>query len=131
MSRFEKICETERKTQTEVAREAILYYMEHFEAETLDKREARLEKRMKAMEDRLAGLHMKTSTELALMQMRTSIDVGLIYEAVYFNFGKEAAKAFPAFYKHTIGRLKKKRDDEEDRNTIGKLISDLYKRDER
>lgn len=129
MERFEKICELEGKTQTEVAREAMLYYIEHFEAEKLDRRESKLEKRMKAMEDRLAGLHMKTATELALIQMRTAIDVGLIYEAVYFNFGKEAPKAFPAFYKHTVSRLKKKRDDQEDRTEIAKLISELYRRD--
>jgi len=70
------------------------------------------------------------SQELAMMQMRTSIDVGLIYEAVFYNFGKEAENAFKAFHKHTINRLKWKRDDHEDKNTISKLISDLYKRDD-
>jgi len=64
------------------------------------------------------------------MQMRTAIDVGLIYEALYFNFGNEAAKAFPAFHKHAINRLKRKRDDQEDRITISQLINSLYKRDD-
>jgi len=130
MDRFERVCEMENKTNAELARSAILYYLEHYEAEKLDERESKLERRMKAMEDRLAGLHMKTAKELAMMQMRTSIDVGLIYEAVYFNFGAEAEKAFKAFHKHTINRLKWKRDDDEDKKTIGKLISDLYKRDD-
>jgi uncharacterized protein YaaN involved in tellurite resistance len=120
----------ENKTNADVARSAILYYLEHYEAEKLDERESKLERRMKAMEDRLAGLHMKTAKELAMMQMRTSIDVGLIYEAVFYNFGAEAEKAFKAFHKHTINRLKWKRDDDEDKTTIGKLISDLYKRDD-
>jgi hypothetical protein len=130
MDRFERVCEMENKTNAELARSAILYYLEHYEAEKLDERESKLERRMKAMEDRLAGLHMKTAKELAMMQMRTSIDVGLIYEAVFYNFGAEAEKAFKAFHKHTINRLKWKRDDDEDKKTIGKLISDLYKRDD-
>ena len=130
MDRFERVCEMENKTNADVARSAILYYLEHYEAEKLDERESKLERRMKAMEDRLAGLHMKTAKELAMMQMRTSIDVGLIYEAVFYNFGAEAEKAFKAFHKHTINRLKWKRDDDEDKKTIGKLISDLYKRDD-
>jgi hypothetical protein len=130
MDRFERVCEMENRTNAELARSAILYYLEHYEAEKLDERESKLERRMKAMEDRLAGLHMKTAKELAMMQMRTSIDVGLIYEAVFYNFGAEAEKAFKAFHKHTINRLKWKRDDDEDKKTIGKLISDLYKRDD-
>ena len=130
MERFNGVCKKEGRTNAELARAAILYYLDHYEAEQLDQRETKLEKRIRAMEDRLAGLHMKTSSELAIMQMRTSIDVGLIYEALYFNFGKEAEKAFPAFHKHTINRLKRKRDDKEDRDIISKLISDLYKRDQ-
>lgn len=130
LERLNHICEQENKPTADIVRQAILYYMDHYETEKLDRREARLERRMKAMEDRLAGLHMKTAKELAMIQMRTSIDVGLIYEAVYFNFGKEAEKAFRAFHKHTINRLKWKRDDHEDKNTITKLISDLYKRDD-
>ena len=130
MERFNGVCKKEGQTNAELARAAILYYLDHYEAEQLDQRETKLEKRMRAMEDRLAGLHMKTSSELAIMQMRTSIDVGLIYEAVYFNFGKEAEKAFPAFHKHAINRLKRKRDDQEDRITISQLISSLYKKDD-
>ena len=130
MERFNGVCKKEGRTNAELARAAILYYLDHYEAEQLDQRETKLEKRMRAMEDRLAGLHMKTSSELAIMQMRTSIDVGLIYEAVYFNFGKEAEKAFPAFHKHAINRLKRKRDDQEDRITISQLISSLYKKDD-
>lgn len=130
MERFDRICKKEGKTNAELGRAAILYYIDHYETEQLDQRESKLERRMKAMEDRLAGLHMKTAKELAMMQMRTSIDVGLIYEAVFYNFGAEAEKAFKAFHKHTINRLKWKRDDDEDKTTISKLISDLYKRDD-
>ena len=128
--RLDSICRAEGKTQAEIVRQALLFYLDAVEVGQTDKRETKLEKRLKAMEDRLAGLQMKTSTELALMQMRTAIDVGLIYEALYFNFGKEAEKAFPAFHKHAINRLKRKRDDQEDRITISQLISSLYKRDE-
>lgn len=129
LARFNSICRSEGKTQAQVVRQALLFYLDSVEVGQTDNRESKLEKRMKAMEDRLAGLHMKTATELALIQMRTAIDVGLIYEAVYFNFGKEAPKAFPAFYKHTVSRLRKKRDDQEDRTEIAKLISELYRRD--
>jgi uncharacterized protein YaaN involved in tellurite resistance len=130
LERLNRICEEENKPTADIVRQAILYFMDHREADKLDQRETKLERRMKAMEDRLAGLHMKTAKELAMMQMRTSIDVGLIYEAVFYNFGAEAEKAFKAFHKHTINRLKWKRDDDEDKKTIGKLISDLYKRDD-
>lgn len=58
-NKFEQFCRTEGRTKTEVAREAILYYMKVRQAEQLDEREAALEKRFHKMENRLAGLLVK------------------------------------------------------------------------
>jgi len=58
-NKFEQLCRTEGKTKTEVARKAILYYMEAKEADLVDERESALEKRFHKMENRLAGLLVK------------------------------------------------------------------------
>jgi len=58
-NKFEQLCRVEGKTKTEVAREAILYYMGAKEAEAINERESELEQRFHKMENRLAGLLVK------------------------------------------------------------------------
>jgi len=58
-NKFEQFCRMEGRTKTEVARDAILYYMKTKEAERLDEHQAAIEKRFHKMENRLAGLLVK------------------------------------------------------------------------
>lgn len=117
--RFERICKKEKKTNAEVSRAAILFYMEHHETNALDRREAKLEARMKKMEDRLAA-----------MIMRPTIDIGVLYQAIYYNYGKEGPKAFSAFYNHAVKRLQSKRKDSDDKKQVMNLVDELYRKDE-
>lgn len=57
--RFEQFCRMEGRTKTEIARKAILEYMERKEKGIADERESKLEARMRKMEDRLAGILVK------------------------------------------------------------------------
>lgn len=57
--KYEQFCRADGRTKTEVAREAILWYMKAKEQEMLDARETALEKRLRKMEDRMAGLLVK------------------------------------------------------------------------
>ncbi|MGH2507823.1 MAG: hypothetical protein ACRDHZ_10550 [Ktedonobacteraceae bacterium] len=117
--RFDNYCGSFGKTKTELAREAVRYWLEHQDKKIVDKRETMLEARMKKMEDRLASI-----------VMRATIDVGVIYQAIYHNYGKEAEKAFPAFYNHTVKRLQSKRKDAGEKAMVTKLVDELYGKDE-
>lgn len=57
--KFEQLCRMEGKTKTEIARKAILEYMERQEKGIADERESKLEARLRKMEDRLAGILVK------------------------------------------------------------------------
>jgi uncharacterized protein YaaN involved in tellurite resistance len=119
LERLERICRAEDKTQAEVARRALLFYLDSHETEQLDRRESKLEARMRKMEDRLAA-----------MIMRPTIDVGVIYQAIYHNYGKDAERAFMAFYNHALKRLQTKRKDTGDKASVMKLVDELYRKDE-
>jgi len=119
LARLDRICRSENKTQAEVARRAILFYLDSYESQQLDRRESKLEARMRKMEDRLAA-----------MIMRPTIDVGVLYQAIYHNYGKEAEKAFAAFYNHAVKRLQVKRKDSGDKTAVMKLVDELYRKDE-
>jgi diketogulonate reductase-like aldo/keto reductase len=57
--RFEQFCRMKDKTKTELARAAILFYMEHNEDEFFRERDSLIEQRLKSMEDRFGGLMAK------------------------------------------------------------------------
>ncbi|MBS2005372.1 MAG: hypothetical protein JST44_27920 [Cyanobacteria bacterium SZAS LIN-5] len=57
--KFDQFCRLEGKTKTEVAREAIRYYMKTRESELLDEQQSPLEKRLLKMENRFASLLVK------------------------------------------------------------------------
>lgn len=57
--KYEQVCRLEGKTKTEIARKAILDYMERREKAVSDERESKLEARLRKMEDRIAGLLVK------------------------------------------------------------------------
>lgn len=72
--RFEMACSLSGKTKTEVAREAILRYLDDLERGQSDARDTKIEKRLKAIEDRYAGLLVRVGldvgTLVALMSSR-------------------------------------------------------------
>lgn len=119
MARLDSVCRAQVKTQTEVVRQAILFYLDNYDQAEKDARESKLEARIRKMEDRLAA-----------MIMRTTIDTGVIYQAINYNYGAEAERAFPAFYNQAIKRLQAKRKDSNDKVVMTKLVDDLYRKDE-
>lgn len=96
---------TRRKiTHAELMREAVLFYLSYQEKLQSEEKDGRLEKRLRKMEDRLAGL-------LA----RTAIDVGVVYNMIWQNMPEERReKAFKTAYKQSVQRIKQKFSAEED-----------------
>ncbi len=74
LSRFETACALSGKTKTELAREAILKYLDELESGQTAARDSQIEKRLKAIEDRYAGLLVRVGldvgTLVALMSSR-------------------------------------------------------------
>jgi len=77
--KFEQLCRMEGKTKTEIARKAILEYMERKEKGVTDERESKVEARLRKMEDRLAGILVKLGIGIFKMDhlfwMRTDKEV--------------------------------------------------------
>lgn len=119
MRRLEQICQSEKKSQAEVVRRALLFYLDAYEAEQTDRRESKLEARLRKMEDRLAAIG-----------MRSNIDIGVIYHAIYHNYGNEAPKAFGSFYSNSVKRLQSKRKDPGEKTAVMNLFNELYRKDE-
>lgn len=115
LKRFDQICRSEGKTQAEIARRALLFYLAAYEKDDLDRRESKLDARLRKMEDRLAA-----------MIMRPTIDIGVLYQAIYHNYGKEAPKAFMSFYNHAVKRLATKRKDSGEKKMLLALVDELY-----
>jgi metal-responsive CopG/Arc/MetJ family transcriptional regulator len=96
--RFDDICRVKGKKRSELAREAVKWYLDNEENLAADSRETLLEKRMKRMEDRMAAL-----------QARTAIDVGMIFHIMYRNMEPEKRDDVVTWaYNGAIERLKKK-----------------------
>jgi hypothetical protein len=95
--RFERYCKGYGKTKTELCREAIHWWLDQLDKGIKDDGESKLEIRMDKMEERLGSL-----------MIRSTVDIGVLYQAIYYNLGDKAEKAFPAFYKHAVERLKAK-----------------------
>ncbi len=117
--RFDHYAASLGKTKTEMAREAVRYWLDHQDKQINDDRESKLEARIRKMEDRLAA-----------MIMRGTIDTGVLYQAIYYNFGADAEKAFMSFYNQSVKRLKFKRKDQADKTTVMGLVDDLYRKGE-
>jgi hypothetical protein len=97
-ARFDSLCRTKGKKRSELAREAVVWYLENEDKLATNSRETLLEKRIRKMEERMAGL-----------QARTAIDVGMIYMLMYRNMAQETREDHVAWaYKNSVERLKKK-----------------------
>ena len=110
-AKFTNLAQKKQITNSELLRAAFFFYLEHQERLEMEERDSKLEKRLKRMEDRMAGL-------LA----RTAIDVGVIYNILWRNMPeKEKEKAFKTAYKQSVERIKQKISEQD------KDISDLVK----
>ena len=74
LKRFEQLVVSTGKSRPQLLREAMLEYMDRQEQGVIDERESRLEKRLKAIEDRYASLLVRVGldvgTTLALLSSR-------------------------------------------------------------
>jgi hypothetical protein len=100
--RFDSLCRAKGKKRSELAREAVGWYLDNQEKLIADSRETLLEKRMRKMEERLAAL-----------MARTAIDVGTIFSLMYRNIDqnksdKERDEMMAWAYNTAVKRLKKK-----------------------
>jgi len=96
--KFEELCRVKNKKRTELAREAVVWYLTHQDKLVADSRETLLEKRMRKMEERIAAL-----------QARTAIDVGMIYHLIYRNMDVSKRDDVIAWaYNSSVQRLRKK-----------------------
>ena len=76
--KFEQICQSEGKTTSQVARDALLFYIDGKERKVMANREDRLASVMKHEVNRLAGL-----------LVRVSMDLGLIIYLMYRHMGEK------------------------------------------
>lgn len=102
--RFEQLCRLEDKTKTELAREAIRFYMDQKENQLLDERESALELRIKKMEDRIAKLIIKVG-----------LDVGTLHQLFWSRSDKDSRdELFTQCYISAVKRLQNKLSNQED-----------------
>lgn len=64
---FDRLCRMEGKTKTEIARKAITWYVENHEQLLNEERDTVIEKRLRTMENRMAGLIVKLGFEMCSM----------------------------------------------------------------
>jgi hypothetical protein len=96
--RFEMACSLTGKTRTEVARTAILRYLDELESGQLATRDGKIEKRLKAMEDRYASL-----------LVRVGLDVGTLVALMSSRIpAKERRELMDNCYKASVQHFNKK-----------------------
>jgi len=76
--RFDQLCAGSGRTRTQIAREAIIWYMDQQDKIIQDSRESKLEARIRKMENRMAALI-----------SRGNIDTGVLLEIIYANMPVE------------------------------------------
>jgi hypothetical protein len=101
--RFDAMCRLKGKTRTQLAREAINWFLNQPEGADATSGGTDLERRLKKMEDRLAKI-----------QVKTAIDAGMIYLLMYRNMDlNERDKAIAWAYQSSVKRLRKKLTDQQ------------------
>ncbi len=98
LARFDQICRVSNRKRPQVAREAILWYMEQQDKIIQDSRESKVEARIRKMENRMAALI-----------SRGNIDTGVLLEIIYSNMPVEDKEAvLKKCHKRAAMRLKGK-----------------------
>lgn len=112
LAAFDQLCRVSNRKRPEVAREAILWYMEQQNKRVQDVRESMLEARIRKMENRMAALI-----------SRGNIDVGVLLEIISANMpGDDRDAVLKRSHKRAAMRLKRKVDEVDD-------IEDLFKKE--
>jgi len=112
--RLDAICLVEKRNRADVTREAVLWWLDHREKLAEDMRQSKLEKRVRHMEDRLAGLLSKAN-----------LDLGTLVQIMFIKMGGTEAEKTETFKKarrQSVKRLKAKLQDETE-------MAELYKQD--
>jgi hypothetical protein len=110
LAAFDQLCRVSNRKRPEVAREAILWYMEQQAKKVQDVRESKLELRIRKMENRMAALI-----------SRGNIDTGVLLEIISANMpGADRDAVLKRSHKRAAMRLKRKVDEVDD-------IADLFK----
>ena len=100
---FDQLCRLEGKTRSELAREALRWFMANHERARQEKTETPLERRLKKMEDRLAGLMVKNG-----------LDIGTMYALMWSRTDETTRKAlFKEMRVRAIKRMKEQLSPEE------------------
>ncbi|MCA9813964.1 MAG: hypothetical protein KC652_02525 [Cyanobacteria bacterium HKST-UBA01] len=102
--RLDQFCRLKQRTKTEVAREAIRFYLDHQENKILDERESAVEQRIKKMEDRIAKLIVKVG-----------LDVGTLHQLFWSRADQDGRdELFTECYISAVKRLQNKLNKQED-----------------
>ena len=96
--RFETACNLTGKTKTELAREAILRYIDQIERGQTETHDTKIEKRLKAIEDRYASL-----------LVRVGLDVGTLVALMSSRIpAKDRRELMDTCYKVSVQHFNKK-----------------------
>jgi len=109
---FDQICRAEGKTRSEMVRKAIQFYVANHEKQRKEPEESLLDKRLKKMEDRIAGLLVKLG-----------IGVYKLDHLFWIRTDKEIRRElFKECYVSGVRRMREKlnKDEEELRQSTGK-----------
>lgn len=101
--KFDLCCRLSGKNRNELARQAILYYMDRRDSDETQVAETPYAERLKKVEDRVAAILAKSSYEnnkrldaltnrLSKMNARIAIDIGLVYMIMYRMMNKETRR---------------------------------------
>lgn len=117
--RFDQVVASQKRPAAEVARVAIRHYLDYCDSLPAERQESKIERRLKRLEDRMAGL-------LA----RLGIDVGIIYQFLWIQSNPETrAELFNKCFKASKDRLAGKLDVIEDE--FKELLKDKVLREEK
>jgi hypothetical protein len=104
--KFEQICRAEGKTETEVARKALLQFIDSYDKKAEDSSRDRLAEILVEMEKE----RRKDTERLAKLAARTLIDVGTIQQVFYKRASeKDRDDLWQEARKNALERLRKKR----------------------
>lgn len=97
---FDAVARSKGLSRSELAREAIRYFLQRQDQLDNEVRDSKIDQRLKKMEDRLAGL-----------MARTAIDVGVMYTLMWRNLPGNREEQLTSAYTQAVNRLKKKMSD--------------------
>lgn len=104
--KFEQICRAEGKTETEVARKALLQFIDSYDKKAEDSSRDRLAEILEEMQKE----RKKDTDRLAKLAVRTMIDVGTIQQVFYKRASeKDRDDLWDEARRNALERLRKKR----------------------